>query len=298
MRTHMRGALTLAAMATALVILPAAAEDPERSPDPDGNLPAADNVAPKETVAEPARKNVKLPGLVVDFHRRCIDLEATVCLDEGMLEFIACTKGTKEHESIVVVRARPMHVHTALLLLGARAGHPAMRRAIDEAGTRWVDVPPRGDAVDVYLVFENSEGKRIEHPIGDFVTRAGEDREFPAGATGGNAQQADKGDTFPKTFLFAGSVLVGDGPGPRTYVADRSGSVISIATFGDELLCLPGVHGMANDSLIWEVDGTKLPKVGSKVTLRLRLQRKPDAKAGKADPPPGKTTPQAANPSE
>jgi hypothetical protein len=78
--------------------------------------------------------------------------------------------------------------------------------------------------------------------------------------------------------LFAGSQLVGDGPGPRKYLAGVSGNVISIATFGDELLCLPDVSGHDNGSLLWEIDATHLPAVGSKVTLRLRPQLKPDAK--------------------
>lgn len=118
---------------------------------------------------------MNLPGLVINFQERCVDLEGSICLDEGMLELIACTKQTKERESIVVVHAKPMHIHTALLLLGAQSGNPAMRRPIGEGGTRWVDIPPRGDPVDVYLVFRNKEGKVVEHPIGDFVNRSDKD---------------------------------------------------------------------------------------------------------------------------
>lgn len=252
--------------------------------------------AQEKSAAKPARKNFTLPGLVVDFQNRCVDIEATICLDEGMLELIACTKETKEHESIVTITARPMHVHTALLLLGANNGNPAMRKAVGEGGARWVDIPPRGDSVDVYLVFRNNEGKVVENPISDFVTRSGERPDVPVGAQEGSAQQGDK--RFPKTFLFAGSLLVGDGPGPRTYLADQSGSVISIATFGDELLCLPGIHAKANDALMWQIDGSKLPKLGSKVTLRLRPQRKAAPEPGEDNSPSSETEPQAANRSQ
>lgn len=191
-------------------------------------LAPGDKPAPQKSAAKAARKHVKLPGLVIDVQERCVDIEATVCLEEGMLELVACTKGSKEHESIVAITARPMHVHTALLLLlGANNGNPAMRRPIDEQQTRWVNIPPRGDPVRVYLVFENANGKRVEHPIGAFVARA----ERSEGGFGADAK-------FPGTFLFAGSLLHGDGPGPRQYLADQSGNVISIVTFGDELLCL------------------------------------------------------------
>jgi hypothetical protein len=261
--------LALAAAAMALLAVPAAAQEPP------AELPAADGkAADAGPSTEPARKKFELPGLVIDFQKRCVDIESSICLDDGLLELIACTKGSKEHESIVAIEARPMHVHTALLLLGAKPGNPAMRKPVDQQRTRWIDIPPRGDPVDVYLVFKNQEGKMVEHPINKFVGRSER----------GPAEQPFAGEndddevTFPHTFLFAGSHLRGDGPGPRKYLSDLSGNVISIATFGDELLCLPGVHDRANDALMWQVDSTHLPKVGSKVTLRLRPQTRPAPK--------------------
>ena len=38
--------------------------------------------------------------------------------------------GTIIPPSVVVVEAKPSHIHTALLLIGARAGNPAMRKPI------------------------------------------------------------------------------------------------------------------------------------------------------------------------
>ena len=66
---------------------------------------------------------------------QCVDLEATVCLDEGFLELVACTQGSKEHESIVAVAGRPLHIHTALLLLNANNGNPAMRKLVGDNRT-------------------------------------------------------------------------------------------------------------------------------------------------------------------
>ena len=225
-------------------------------------------------------KKVHLPGLVIDLENRCVDLEATVCLNEGMLELVACTKGTKDHESIVNVKARPMHIHTALLLIGANNGHPAMSRPIDEERARWMHAPPRGDPVDVYLVVKDENDKAVERPISDFVTRA--EDEFAPVQEDEAKKEEDAG--FPKTFLFAGSHLCDDGQGKRKYLADVSGHVITIATFGDEVLCLPGFHDKGNGELVWEVDDTHLPAVGTKVTLRFRLQAKPDPKAKKPLP--------------
>ena len=76
---------------------------------------------------------------------RSIDVNATVCLHQGLLELVACARDSKEHESIVVLGARPIHIHTALLLLGAKPGTPAMQQVPDEESTRFIPVPPVGD---------------------------------------------------------------------------------------------------------------------------------------------------------
>jgi hypothetical protein len=236
------------------------------------------NSADEPESKRPVRKPIKLPGLVIDFPNKCLDLEATVCLDRGFLELIACTKGSKEHESIVAIKARPMHVHTALLLLGANNGNPAMRKPVSEEKTRWVELAPRGDSINVFLVVKNSKNESVERSISDFVKRAKDqlDDEIRKPNDAILKDAPGRTDKFPNTFLFAGSQLRDNGKAPRRYLADQTGHVISIATFGDELLCLPSVHSQANGALMWRVDSTHLPKVGSKVTLRLR--RKPKAK--------------------
>lgn len=217
---------------------------------------------------EEALATLKLPGVKVNLKERSVDVTSILNLDEGSLEFVACTKDTKEHESIVMIEAKPSHIHTALLLLGAEAGHPATRKIIGEAeNQRWIDLPPKGSPISVSFVTTDKNGKETERPLADFVTRINDDGEP-------DAKEAAK---RLKTFLFAGSVLIEQGEGPKTYLADRSGSVISLSTFGDELLCLPEIYGHENHALMWELDSKHLPEVGAKVILRLR----PQTKAGK-----------------
>jgi hypothetical protein len=133
-------------------------------------------------------------------------------------------------------------------------------------------LPPSGDPVNVFLVFKNEEGKLVERPISDFVIRSDQDSDEFDGVDADDAKEKPK---FPNTFLFAGSLMHDSGSGKRRYLSDSSGNVISISTFGDEVLCLPLVHASDNGSLMWRIDATDLPKVGSKVTLRLRPKIKP-----------------------
>lgn len=254
------------------------------SKGPDGNSALA---ASKPGVAgdphhspglEEALKRLRFPGVTINIKEFCVDIAGKVCLEQGMLELVACTKGTKEHESIVALEASAMHIHTALLLLGAEPGNPAMMRAPAGKNESWVNVPPSGWPVDVLLVFPDKTGKPAEHPISEFITRATSETEAARGAA-----EPGKGNKFPThTFLFAGSRLLEDGPGPRKYMSDQSGNVISIVTFGDELLCLPDIHSEQKSALEWQVNAAGLPATGANVTLRLRPQRRP---AGKENAP-------------
>ena len=77
----------------------------------------------------------------------------------------------------------------------------------------------------ILLVFPDRAGKPAEHPISEFITRSSAEAE--AGRDAAADKKVDR--KFPThTFLFAGSRLVDDGPGPRTYLSDDSGNVISI----------------------------------------------------------------------
>ncbi|MDA7523973.1 sialate O-acetylesterase [Verrucomicrobia bacterium] len=201
----------------------------------------------------------ELQGISINLEEWCVDVDAYICLKKGVLELIACTKASKEHESIVAVDSTAKHIHTALLLLGAEAGSPAQRKPVDDEENVWMDVPPSGAPVDVFLVFDNEDSaKPVEKPINEFITQ-------------------EDGEIFStNTFLFAGSILRStDNNSPNHYMADRSGNVISISTFGDEVLCLPGLHSQVNTELYWNVAGDKLPDVGTPVILRLRPQTDP-----------------------
>ena len=208
--------------------------------------------------------SLKLPGISLNPVDRFIDINSTVCLNHGLLELIACTKNTKEHESIVVLNARPIHIHAALLLLKAKPGRPAMQKVIDKKNSRWIPVTPTGEKIEVSFVFRDPKGKNKELPISAFVSPTNLN-EFAG------IEVDEKIQPFPKTFLFAGSHFSEEKNMPVKYACEYSGNVISISTFGDELLCLPGIHGHANDGLAWKVNAEKLPEVGTSLSLRLRI---------------------------
>lgn len=224
-----------------------------------------------------ALKRLEMPGVKINVDEWSVDVDAVVTLHDGFLELLACIKDTKEHESLISVNAKPSHIHTALLLIGGVPGNPAMRQVVGEGEeARFVDLPPRGGMVDVFLVIDSGEGPK-EIPINQFIKKGQDD--YHHGTVEEQAEPAL--ELYPThSFMFTGSVLVErDKEGPRQYVADYSGHVISMVTFGDELLSTPDIHDDANHSLMWAVHSTGLPAVDAAVTLRLKPQRPaPDEK--------------------
>ena len=237
-----------------------------------GGPKRAEVEAPANT--QEALKKLDLPGVTLNAKERFVDVEAEVCLDGGALELVVCTKDSKEHESILSIEAKPVHVHMALLLIGAKAGHPAHQKPIGEGDDkRWMFIPARGQNIDVSLVIKDEEGKPVEKPIADFIRHIEDEAAFIEELNTGKKPEEKK---FPtSTFLFVGSHLIDAGEGkPRRYIAGESGNVVSISTFGDEMLGLSEMFGHVNGSLVWEIDDDVLPKKGTKLTIRLRPQFK------------------------
>src|SRR5215210_1354839 len=104
--------------------------------------------APATRPAEP-----KLPHLQVNGPNKQIRIECEAINAEEKLEFLVCATGTKEYESVLRSKARPSHLHLALLMLGLQPGVPVK---FDEAVNRWI--PPRGPALKLSCEFQH-DGK-------------------------------------------------------------------------------------------------------------------------------------------
>ncbi len=196
-----------------------------------------------------------LPGLKLNSKERAVDVEAEICLADGALELLACTRDTKEHESLLMIKASAMNIHAALLLMGAKPGNPAGAKKVEGVG--WIDYPARGGGVKVSLLVPDGKGGEVEKSITEFVVS--------------NNEKAEKlpGDVF----LFAGSLLVPDRRDEKkqkVYLADIEGNFMTLSTFGDETLAFPKKFGHMNERLAWKVNRKTVPKVYSEVTLRLR----------------------------
>jgi len=204
-------------------------------------------------------------SIVIRRDQRQVEVDAIVCLEAGWLEQVLCVPMTREHESLAMTRARPSEIHAALIIAGCTPGAPG-RWEYDGETVRIV--PPTGDAIDV-LVRYARDGNEVIEPIAHWIRDHLGEQEFPS-----------------SPWKFGGSQLRPNPPawGPgEMYVADMSGSVIGLVTFGDEVLGFPEVLPDALDvrPAEWEVNSDRVPPPGTPVTFILR-----PAEAAEAMPAP------------
>ncbi|MEM1208268.1 MAG: YdjY domain-containing protein [Planctomycetota bacterium] len=193
--------------------------------------------------------SLQLPGLRVDRASRSVLLDARVVgQDADWLELIACAPKSREHEALLVIDARPSHLHLALTTLGFQAGTPRTARRVGPG--QWHTDPARGPEVVITVIAPGTDGP-VESPIQTWY-----------------AASTDPHDTHADRFLFTGS-QTRTHDGQTFYLADLSGSAISLVHFGDDTIA-------RRTALTQNTDGQTLkptdrvPPNGTPVTLRLR----------------------------
>lgn len=240
--------------------------------DRDSRPPALAESSPRPPAAaavpeQPGPREV-FPGVRIDFGRRFVEFDGEVPIDAHNpaqprveLEVLVCIPDSKEHESLVMTRARPSHVHAALLLLGLEPGEPG---SWSFEGRRLIAHPPRGPAIDVYFVRHDGEGPEREELASDWVRLD----------SGGSLTEAAK--SRGGRWVFAGSRFgrLGRGEEAReVYDADYSGLLVGLTTFGGECIAWREVysHDSNVQAPIWTADPARTPRDGTRVTVRLRV---------------------------
>ncbi len=208
------------------------------------------------TACTASREQVVRPfeDVTVRVASRIVEIEGWSCLDAGWLEQVACSPGTREHEALVVIEVRPSDIHAALLLAGFEPGAPGRWSLVNDEVRL---TPPSGDPLDILVRYERG-GTMVEEPIASWITGPRDGAPFP-----------------DASWIFGGSLMAPNaewmGPGEH-YVADYSGSIIGLVTFGDEVIGFAEV--LSDDETVqppaFQVNTDKVPPIGTPVTLILK----------------------------
>jgi hypothetical protein len=170
------------------------------------------------------------------------------------LEVCVCIPDSKEHETLVVTKAKPSNVHAALLLAGLNPGKPG---TWDWSGPALKAIPPEGDGVTVTVAYKK-DGKDLEAPITDWVIDA-------------NTHKTMTDTAATDHFVFAGSTIF-KRQGREGYTADFDGTLIGLTTFGGETIAWTKMYNPDSgvETPHWIAYADKVPDVGTPVIVRIR----------------------------
>jgi hypothetical protein len=280
--THCRPSL-LASIAIALSAIACAACAPRTDGDagrvalaaPRASAAAAAGDS-RESAARSADPGLQpfAPGVLVDRTAQLVALDGTVVLTQGFLEQLVCTPSTRVHESLVAIDASPRSVHAALLLVGLEPGAPGRWQEVADGEGGWkVDrVGPSGPRVDVRVRWSDHGGTAQEAPILEWVRRvdATGDHDAPPATAEGLALKGH--------LVFSGSRIRPNTPSMGAgehYVADLTGSVVGLVTFGDEVIAYDEVIAdkVDIDPAAWVAWTERMPPEGTRVSVLIRADR-------------------------
>lgn len=186
---------------------------------------------------------VVAPGVKIDWRHRVVEVDARVVLRSGPLELLACSPGTREHESILVVQARPLSILQAMGLIGLEPGSPVR---YDQE--REQIFPPTGERLDLSIRYQQT-GKshvvRVEQWLRD-VERRKSPEQMP--------------------WVFSGS-RTGD---RGRLLADADGTVVCVVDFESALIAVGDLHTDDNELLWLEANTSAIPPLGTDCTLLIR----------------------------
>jgi len=167
----------------------------------------------------------------------------SIALDKGPIEFFACPKETKEHESIVATRGTARLVHAALLAIGLEAGKPVSFDPEYAAAT--------GQRVRVRMRWTDAGGKVQVTDAQNWI------------------RDTRTGKAMAHDWVFAGSSFWTDPTDGKEYYQADGGDLICVSNFPTAMLDLPVESSQSNEALLFEAFEGHVPPRGTNVEILL-----------------------------
>lgn len=205
----------------------------------------------------------ELPHIKIDRKKRYVDLEGAVVLREAdWIELLACMPRSRVHESLITVKAKPSHIHGAMLIAGYKPGNPWRAEKIKDT---WKYYAAKGELVTISILYKDKKGKTIEVAPSDWIVETQTNKKLP-----------------DSNWMFTGSRVL-NVQGKKLYAADLEGNLFTLVNFGDEVFArqtkLEGGQGGAGGDT-WRANTKVIPPVGTKLILRIQPAKKADKGTG------------------
>jgi hypothetical protein len=164
-----------------------------------------------------------------------------IALDKGPIEFFACPKKTKEHESIVATRSTARLVHAALLAIGLEPGKPVSFDPGYAAAS--------GPKVRVRMRWIGADGTPQTTDARNWI------------------RNTRTGEPLADDWVFAGSSFWTDPTDGKEYYQADGGDLICVSNFPSAMLDLPIESSQSNEALLFEAFEGRVPPSGTAVDL-------------------------------
>tara|TARA_R110002072_G_scaffold42064_21_gene118795 strand:- start:46295 stop:47080 length:786 start_codon:yes stop_codon:yes gene_type:complete len=225
-----------------------------------------------EPEPEPETLHELLPGLHIT--KGIVEFSGTIAIDchhpdtpDVYLEMFVTAPDSREHESLVVSSIKPSNLHAALLAAGFEPGSPLKRT---REGTI---TPASGDALRIFVSTNDSETEQPEFiPIESWVV----------------SDDADKPKQLVESPAWTGLVFAGSILNKHGYSADRGGTLISLTSFGDEVIAPTWTisHEADIDAPTWIANRDQVPKIDTRVRIRIEAIEEPESVKPETQPDP------------
>jgi len=184
----------------------------------------------------------RIGNVLLDSEMRSIEMPGWINQDKGLVEYFAVAPGGKTHESVLVLDIQPLHLETALMLLGLDFGQNLAFQGDSTA--------PRGDEVTIEVSFVTPDGDSVRIPATDLLYDYQHDTPVPA-----------------TNWVFTGSMLW-----EGRLLADVEGSII--ATFADPAAILNNPNSGRTDDTMYGVHEDRTPPPQTPVTMTITATKK------------------------
>lgn len=178
--------------------------------------------------------------ITVDKKNQRIEIEGWICFREGILELFACSKGTKEHESIVALWAKPSQLAHALADIGLEAGLPG----------KWTKTrifrPPSGPVVKVMVRWKGADGNQVMVDADKWILNS--------------ITKEPVTERIKWVYCFAGTA-------DALARADGNGTAIALSNFPAAVLDLPHMSSGLNVDVLYAANPKEVPPLGTPVTV-------------------------------
>jgi len=185
----------------------------------------------------------QIGNVIMNTNTREVTAPGEINMPSGIIEYFACAKLGKTHESLMVLDIEPIHLQVALLRLGMKEGSSLRTQGDPRI--------PKGDPAEIWVEWELG-GKRFRHRVEDFIYNG-----------------VKKSPMQHTNWVFTGARIVSG-----VFTAQTHKNMIATYRDPDAIFNHP-LEGGREDTT-YRVNSNVVPPVGTKLKVIIKPIKKPE----------------------